>query len=91
MPETGARSILLGPATEGGSLVAVVPAGELKAARCCGECTLSDCFVAPGFDFADFAMHRGRNCCGSTWFPIGYLAEGAGFSTEHPCVAATVW
>jgi len=50
------RRVNLGPATEGGSPVAVVPAGELQAARTLGEYTLSACFVAPGFDFADFSM-----------------------------------
>src|SRR3990172_9177287 len=56
MPETGARSILLGPATEGVSPVVVVPPGELQAVKSCGEYILSACFVAPGFDFADFSM-----------------------------------
>ena len=49
------RRLKVGPATEGGSPVAVVPAGELQAARSCGEYTLSACFVAPGFDFGDTA------------------------------------
>ena len=46
----------LGAAVEGGDPLAVVPAGELQAARSTGEYTLAACFVAPGFDFADFAM-----------------------------------
>jgi len=50
------RRLWLGPAAEGGEPVAVVPAGELQAARTTGEYTLAACFVAPGFDFADFAM-----------------------------------
>jgi len=36
--------------------MAVVPGGELQAARTAGEYTLTACFVAPGFDFADFSM-----------------------------------
>lgn len=50
------RRIRLGPATEGGEPIAVVPPGELQAARTSGEYTLSACFVVPGFDFADFSM-----------------------------------
>ena len=50
------RRVNLGPATEGVGPVGVVPAGELQAARTSGEYTLSVCFVAPGFDFADFSM-----------------------------------
>ncbi|MGA6992425.1 MAG: cupin domain-containing protein, partial [Candidatus Deferrimicrobiaceae bacterium] len=48
--------ITLGPATGGGDPVAIVPAGELQAARSIGEYTLVVCFVAPGFVFADFSM-----------------------------------
>lgn len=48
--------IRLGPVTEGGDPVAVVPSGELQAARSSGEYTLAACFVAPGFEFADFSM-----------------------------------
>lgn len=50
------RRITLGSVTEGKDPVAVVPSGELQAARSSGEYTLSACFVAPGFDFADFSM-----------------------------------
>ena len=50
------RRITLGPATEGGEPVAIVPAGELQAARSLGEYTLVLCVVSPGFDFADFSM-----------------------------------
>lgn len=50
------RRVNLGPATGGGSPVAVVPAGELQAARTLGEYTLSACIVVPGFEFADFSM-----------------------------------
>ena len=50
------RRLELGPATGGGEPVAVVPAGELQGARTLGEFTLAACFVAPGFDFADFSL-----------------------------------
>jgi len=50
------RKIILGPAAEGGEPLAVVPAGEIQAARPLGEYTLSACFVAPGFEFGDFTM-----------------------------------
>jgi len=50
------RRLRLGATTEGGEPMAVVPAGELQAARTTGEYTLVACFVAPGFDFADFSM-----------------------------------
>ena len=50
------RRITLGPASEGGEPVAIVPAGELQAARSLGEFTLVLCVVSPGFDFADFSM-----------------------------------
>jgi len=50
------RRIMLGPATEGGEPVAIVPAGKLQAARSLGEFTLVLCVVSPGFDFADFSM-----------------------------------
>ena len=50
------RRITLGPAAKGGEPVAIVPAGELQAARSLGEYTLMLCVVSPGFDFADFSM-----------------------------------
>ena len=50
------RRVTLGPAAEGGEPVAIVPAGELQAARSLGEYTLVLCVVSPGFDFADFSM-----------------------------------
>ena len=50
------RRFTLGAVTEGGNPMAVVPAGELQAARTTGEYTLAACFVAPGFDFSDFSM-----------------------------------
>lgn len=50
------RRITLGPVTHEGDLVAVMPSGELQAARTSGDYTLAACFVAPGFEFADFTM-----------------------------------
>jgi predicted cupin superfamily sugar epimerase len=50
------RRIRLGPVTEGGDPVSVVPPGELQGARSCGEFSLAACFVSPGFEFADFSM-----------------------------------
>lgn len=47
----------LGPVDDLGALpVAVVPAGCWQAARSTGDYTLVGCSVAPGFDFADFAL-----------------------------------
>jgi predicted cupin superfamily sugar epimerase len=46
----------LGPIERGGVPIAVVPAGELQAARSAGDYTLVACFVAPGFEFSDFSM-----------------------------------
>lgn len=50
------RRIALGPAAEGGMPLAIVPAGELQAARTSGGYSLAVCFVAPGFEFADFTI-----------------------------------
>jgi predicted cupin superfamily sugar epimerase len=50
------RRITLGPVAQGGVPVAVVPSGELQAARSSGDYTLSACIVSPGFEFADFTM-----------------------------------
>lgn len=50
------RRIRLAPAASGGEPLAVVPAGELQAARTSGEYTLTACLVAPGFEFEDFSM-----------------------------------
>ena len=51
------RRLKVGPAAAGGEPVAVVPAGELQAARSCGEYTLSACFVAQWFDFDGGTLH----------------------------------
>ena len=40
----------------GGTPVAVIPAGSYQAARPLGEYGLVSCIVAPGFDFRDFEM-----------------------------------
>lgn len=50
------RRITLGPASLGGEPLAVVPAGELQAARPSGEYALAACVVAPGFEYEDFSM-----------------------------------
>ena len=50
------RRLRLAAVAHGGTPVAVVSPGELQAARSCGAYTLVACFVAPGFDFADFSM-----------------------------------
>lgn len=46
----------LGRIGQGGVPQAVVPAGMWQAARPCGAYALVGCTVAPGFDFADFAL-----------------------------------
>ena len=51
-----ATSRVLGPVKAGSEAILVVPASEWQAAQCTGEYTLVTCLVAPGFDFADFAM-----------------------------------
>ncbi|MBK9273739.1 MAG: cupin domain-containing protein [Flavobacteriales bacterium] len=49
---------LLGPLRDGLRPEVVVPPGQWQAARSTGDFTLVGCVVAPGFDFADFAMLR---------------------------------
>lgn len=51
-------SMLLGPLSGHATPVRVVPADAWQAARTTGAYTLVACTVAPGFDFADFAMLR---------------------------------
>jgi predicted cupin superfamily sugar epimerase len=48
----------LGPVADAQAPVAIVPAGSWQAARTTGAYTLVGCTVAPGFDFADFALMR---------------------------------
>ncbi|HVJ84284.1 MAG TPA: cupin domain-containing protein [Caulifigura sp.] len=56
---SGRRELIeLGPITAGRRSTAVVPPGVWQAARPKGDYTLVQCTVAPGFDFADFAMLR---------------------------------
>ena len=50
------RRIILGHAAPGAVPVAVVPEGEMQAARSSGDYTLSACIVAPGFEFEDFTL-----------------------------------
>ncbi|MFG0286156.1 MAG: cupin domain-containing protein [Phycisphaerales bacterium JB039] len=49
---------MLGTVTGGQRPSWTVPAGHWQAARSTGAFTLCGCTVAPGFDFADFAMLR---------------------------------
>lgn len=46
----------LAPLAAGGAPFAVVPARAWQAAECEGDYALVACFVAPGFDFADFVL-----------------------------------
>lgn len=46
----------LAPLAAGGSPFLVVPAHAWQAAECEGDYALVACFVAPGFDFADFVL-----------------------------------
>jgi hypothetical protein len=46
----------LGPVGETLRPQATVPAGVWQGARCEGDYALAACFVAPGFDFADFRL-----------------------------------
>ncbi|HWS70556.1 MAG TPA: cupin domain-containing protein [Thermoanaerobaculia bacterium] len=46
----------LAPLAAGGSPFLVVPAQTWQAAECEGDYALVACFVAPGFDFADFVL-----------------------------------
>ena len=50
----------LGPVDRATSPQAVIPAGHWQAAESTGRYTLVACTVAPGFEFADFAMTRDR-------------------------------
>jgi uncharacterized protein len=51
-----AHTALLGPVSQSIAPQHTVPAGVWQAARSCGEYSLAACMVAPGFDFADFAL-----------------------------------
>jgi predicted cupin superfamily sugar epimerase len=54
------RVTRLGPLSDDTAPFHVVPAGAWQAARSVGEYTLVACTVAPGFDFADFALLSDR-------------------------------
>lgn len=54
-----AQSELLAPLTSGGAPYLIVPRDEWQAAEPIGDYALVACFVAPGFDFADFEMMGG--------------------------------
>lgn len=50
------RTETLGRLVDGHAPVAIVPADCWQAAETMGTYTLVNCFVAPGFDFEDFAL-----------------------------------
>ncbi len=51
-----AASSAVGPLTRGAKPFVVIPANVWQAAEIDGEYALVACFVAPGFEFADFTM-----------------------------------
>jgi len=52
----GADGTRLGPLADGAAPFVVIPAHAWQAAECLGEYALVACFVAPGFEFADFVL-----------------------------------
>lgn len=57
LPDEGSLSRrLIGPPAPGQHPTGIVRAGEWQAARSLGDWSLVGCDVAPGFDFADFAL-----------------------------------
>jgi uncharacterized protein len=50
------RQVIVGPLGEGSQPLQVVPAGIWQAAEPTGSYALVACFVAPGFEFADFTL-----------------------------------
>lgn len=58
LDDAGVTRVRLGALADGGVPVAVVPAGAWQAARPLGAYALVSCDVAPGFEFADFALLR---------------------------------
>jgi predicted cupin superfamily sugar epimerase len=50
------RQVVVGPLAEGSEPLQVVPAGAWQAAEPIGSYALVACFVAPGFEFADFTL-----------------------------------
>ena len=53
---TDPREHTIGPVAETGARMSVVPAETWQAAETTGAYSLVGCTVAPGFDFADFAL-----------------------------------
>jgi uncharacterized protein len=69
------ETVLLGPVSATAQPQCTVAAGQWQAARSGGEYSLAACMVAPGFDFADFALMDGAD-------PLrDWLAR------EHPALA----
>ncbi len=56
-----AHTILLGPVSAHALPQHTVPAGAWQGARSSGAYSLAACMVAPGFDFADFALMAADN------------------------------
>jgi predicted cupin superfamily sugar epimerase len=54
--QPSAHTITLGPVAAHSAPQHTVPAGVWQAARSRGDHSLAACMVAPGFDFADFAL-----------------------------------
>jgi uncharacterized protein len=54
--QPAAHSVSLGPVSPNTTPQHTVPAGVWQAARSRGDYSLAACMVAPGFDFADFAL-----------------------------------
>jgi uncharacterized protein len=54
--QPSAHTVLLGPVCAATKPQHTVPAGVWQAARSTGDHSLAACMVAPGFDFADFAL-----------------------------------
>ena len=54
--QPSAHTIALGPVSASTAPQHTVPAGVWQAARSRGDYSLAACMVAPGFDFADFAL-----------------------------------
>jgi predicted cupin superfamily sugar epimerase len=74
--QPSAHTIALGPVSAHARPQHTVPAGAWQAARSGGDYSLAACMVAPGFDFADFALMAADD-------PLrGWIAR------HHPALAA---
>lgn len=74
--QPSAHTIALGPVSAHARPQHTVPAGVWQAARSGGDYSLAACIVAPGFDFADFALMAADD-------PLrGWIAR------HHPALAA---